>query len=87
MWQFEQELIRAIEHGCPLCGPETGMALDANRRVTYWLGLKGGKVDYNEHEMQDYHDGSVVYCQSCGGSLWTAENGWIPELQEIVKGE
>jgi hypothetical protein len=61
MTTFEQELDRAIEHGCPKC-------------------------DWYSHYF-DVYDGEKVDCAYCLNTLWTVADGWIPELQGIIRGE
>lgn len=100
MTQFETELIRAIEHGCPFCGGDNiwlqqlwlmekevvvGIKSDSrNRYINY------GR--YDEWEEVDDHN-NYVFCGDCKDAkrdraiLWDDEGGWIPELQEVVKGE
>lgn len=88
MTQFEQELIRVIEYGCPFCG-EDRFLFYSTEHPCYrpwnqdgWLYLEF--VDNSEDALH-----IELVCVGCEGfvRLWTAEGGWIPELKEIVKGE
>lgn len=89
---FETELIRAIEHGCPECGDDIDLRLYCLKEVGYSASLSQngkGLVLWNETTIDESHETSnlCVECPKCEAELWTARGGWIPELQEIVKGE
>ena len=92
MNQFETELIRVIEHGCPYCGYEfftlyrwqkqrVSAAVYHYSDDDIYLDL-----DWDEDVIGDTKPDEVE-CKQCGDSLWTSDGGWIPELAEIVKGE
>lgn len=91
MTQFETELIRAIEHGCPECnykGPLTVYSLySASSLVDKGIGW-GPDWSYPEF-IEPFTPEQIrdVICPRCDVTLWDDTNGWIPELQEIVKGE
>ena len=82
---FETELVRAIEHGCPFCGGEW-LELYCIEERGYTLGTDGSSVTYDEHGAFQSSINKELLCR-CSATLWTAEHGWIPELQEIVRGE
>ena len=93
MTAFETELIRAIEHGCPEC---TGDVMIARMLDASWYDVyvqAGGEPqierDWHGTDVPDEHRYIEVRCdcRGCKITLWTAETGWVPELQEIVKGE
>ena len=92
MNQFEQELIRAIEHGCPECG-EKSVALKCQEERWYSItvGHKQSKyLDYYpEGDFAIDSQDIAILCgdYDCYTQLWSEVEGWIPELQEIVKGE
>jgi len=86
---FEQELIKVIEHGCPCCGMDT-LNVIADEETGYLVRLfgHGDSIEIDWYDSHCYKSqNQVVCCQECGEELWTAEDGWIPELAEIVKGE
>lgn len=78
MTTFEQELIRAIENGCPEC----------NRKPVYLTQIVTIAKNYPEGTL-GLHRGRFCEVQSlCGKILYDyMGNGWIPELEEVVKGE
>lgn len=77
MTQFETELIRAIEHGCPRCGRYLS-------KITENITIAR---KYPNKELV-LHRGAYKYLTCTNGHpLWSNITGWIPELQEIVKGE
>ena len=89
MTEFEQELVRAIEHGCPECGYEFFTLFQWQvQRMS--VGLYGNQPwpDYDwDEDVPDRTKPDELECKHCKKSLWTSNDGWIPELAEIVKGE
>lgn len=89
---FERELVKAIEHGCPECG-HYNLVATCTEEHSYDLltDTDDGTnyvVDYDEDDdLAGPRTITRVWCWDCDTVLWTAETGWIPELQEIVKGE
>lgn len=82
MTEFEEQLTKAIEHGCPFCNgewfdlwciEERGYSVGAYKDITY-----------DEHDGFQSSVNSKLICR-CGEELWTSNHGWIPELQEAVK--
>jgi len=74
---FEQELVKAIEHGCP----------DCNRKPMFLTQIVTIAKNYPEGTLT-LHRGQFWGVQSlCGKVLYDIQDGWIPELAEIVKGE
>lgn len=65
MTDFEKQLVKVIEHQCPICGC-----------IDDFLDIS-----------KDHRGLLKIICPRCASILWAAETGWIPELQEIVKGE
>jgi len=95
---FEQELVKAIEHGCPgelndgtTCGKDD-FSMDGLQWVSYAPSIitanatKGIHWDQIQQSYEHYKDISLC-CSDCGLELWSEQGGWIPELAEIVKGE
>ena len=79
---FEQQLVRAIEHGCPECGTHLAR-LTVNVAPARTYPSKELKLHYGTYK--------EVVC-SQGYTLWnptlvSGATGWTPELQEVVKGE
>lgn len=94
MTDFEKQLIKAMEYGCPRC---TGDYMIAKMLDAAWYDIYTQEGD-EPHIECDWHgyegpEGQGQYvevrcdCDGCSTVLWTAEAGWIPELQEVVKGE
>lgn len=94
MTTFEQELVRAIEHGCPKCGWQD-LELICTEARYYSLDLfDNGEIDYGSSEPLDSHNDYVQCGNSfCGILLWAEKetagscSGWIPELRDVVKGK
>lgn len=85
MTDFEQELIRAIEHGCPECGGRSvtvKYTQDVSSHVEVWDGL----LEWEQETESNFVDRKVK-CWECSETFWTAETGWIPELQEVIKND
>ena len=85
MNQFEVELIRAVEHGCPFCSCKS-LRASGQRGFYASLAAPHGTVLHYD-EAQDLPVYSIIACKNCLTHLWTSSDGWIPELAEIVKGE
>ena len=99
MTEFEKELIRAIQHGCPECGYEDLVA-KAKEAMWYDVFIQDDQL---EREWRDWiatwdEDGKLmpakveylaITCDNpdCYTVLWTAEDGWIPELKEVVESD
>ena len=87
MNQFEQELIRAIEHGCPECKADTFNVI-CEEVVGYLTRILESPTEIEWYDQTDYESyEQIVRCDECGWQLWSKEDGWIPELAKIVKGE
>lgn len=93
MTDFEAQLIRVIENGCPFCGSDNIWLQQLwlmEKEVVVKRDTEGQYIDYayyDEWEDVDEHNNSV-FCKECGKRiLWRDEKGWIPELAEIVKGD
>jgi len=86
---FEQELINAIQNGCPKCENEI-LNVTSDEVTTYRIRIigeeKSSEIDWYDSYCHESYD-SRVGCDFCGAELWTSEKGWIPELSAIVKGE
>lgn len=86
MTDFEKQLIKAIEHGCPGCGSQL-FSVKWMQETFGRVEVTKGELAWSEPDTTEMVDDRETTCAKCGEELWTAENGWIPELQEIVKGE
>lgn len=87
MTTFEEQLVNAIKHGCPECGETRGFRESRFRReyCDSLLDTQGQLRRINRTTGGDLHN--VVYCNTCGKELYNKQQGWIPELQPIVKKE
>ena len=85
---FEQELIKAIENGCPFCKWDE---FTVGCQITAWVHPRYADAAAEVLRWDtkiDYLDTAYcIACDMCKKELWTKEHGWIPELAEIVKGE
>lgn len=99
MTNFEKQLIKAMQHGCPLCRKSHGRSwgwLEVIKKLTVVcvpIMIAGHGLrweDFGEEILLESECVRVecsVQHRNGKGILWTAEAGWIPELQEIVRGE
>jgi predicted nucleic acid-binding Zn-ribbon protein len=85
MTTFEEQLMSALKKGCPKCG-EDDFYLYARAYPTYTVWEQDGQIHYSNIDSSG-EDDVEVSCADCSAQLWTVEDGWIPELAEIVKGE
>lgn len=86
--QFERELIKAIEHGCPKCGNHD-FDLFTWEEYRYHVEAYGNDQLYYEADglVEGQSQDKEVMCPECYLELWSEQDGWIPELADIVKGE
>jgi len=70
MTTFENELIQAIEHGCPFCGSNNIWLQQLwlmEREVVVKEGYEGQRIDYGRYdeweELDDYNN--YVFCGEC----------------------
>ena len=80
---FEQQLVHAIQQGCPECGSQN-IYIFQEQKMTSKLTFTGARIIYEPRppdEVQPYE----VWCESCGTNLWLYGAGWHSDLQEDVK--
>jgi len=89
MTLFEQELIRAIEHGCPECGYASSFSRSFHGIMWDKLLVRNNGIKCVDQNYQGRVKGAPerIYCPRCSKQVWDSDNGWISELQEVVKGE
>ena len=85
MTTFEQELIRAIEHGCPFCQTQRVRVYieSSESRIT---DIREGKLFVGSKSV-GYRRETEVECEGCMAELWSRQHGWIPELKEVVESD
>jgi len=87
--EFEQELLRAVEHGCPNCEDGEFLTLWCMEERGYYLAL-GKDCSYLQYDEYDSFASSrdvQLWCSQCDSELWSEERGWIPELASVVKAD
>lgn len=83
MTAFEQELVRAIENGCPKCQNKNFLVY-RSQDVYSKVGITdNGRLAHTDVNRQLYYRRRVS-CQKCHRDLWTKEHGWIPVLADVV---
>ena len=88
MTTFEQELIRAIEHGCPECGDVEWIRVEYLQQCfdVAKPSYHGDELEWDFSHMGNKRKELKVTCRYWH-TLWTAEDGWIPELKEVVESD
>jgi len=78
--EFEQELARAMQHGCPFCHRHM---FNISQNIAVSKSYPSGKLGIHHGRYTNVRCGDEL----CGQLLWGYTWGWIPSLAKVVKGE